>query len=775
MPFWNGKPNLMYRVFSLSELQSNRFEQTGEHFGNVLIVGLGMIGGSVAKALKQRNLAYLFGADRRQDELTLGVATHVIDIEAELSAEYIEKMDIILLATPVRAMETVLEQIKPYLAEHTLVTDVGSTKGSVVEAAKKVFGSVPANFIPGHPIAGAEKSGVLAANPNLFEKHKVIVTPLPNSDALLVDKLHRMWFAIGADVVSMDVTHHDHVLAGSSHLPHLLAYTLVDALANSERSQDVFRFAAGGFRDFTRIASSDPIMWRDVFLANKEATLESLDSFSEHLNQLRYSIEVGDGPAMFGVFTRAKSARDHFLRLLEARSSVSASTVKPIFIKVLPASLIKGEIDVRGDKFLSHGAIALAALCDGVSELSNLDMGQGVKVTLQALRDMGVVIEDFGGQRIRIHGVGLNGLKAPIAPINVQDSELSLHVLLPVLAAQKFAVTFVADSSLATQPFVELLAIVKTMGASVTTSDSGCLPFTIATENQLINQYKIDVKGHSRQLKLAALIAGLISQKEVDIKVPGELNEDASERLLSLFSCPVQVQSANNDAISIQIKQERKLLSANLEMPADTDKTAWIMLLACLSPGAKLKINNLALSQVNANYLTLLKKNGARIELPEVESVPLEVLSQAMQKSNVEVGFAAFEGFCVTESEILSVCNELLLLCVAAVYAKGTSRFEGLQCLPYHWEDRITTFVDALTIIGVPCRLQAGVLEIEGCIPCGGELDSAGDYHLALAMLALGMRSRSPVTVNDCHKLLEEFEEFETIVEPLGFHCQIAQ
>lgn len=756
-------------MFTLSELQSNQFEKADEHFGNVLIVGLGMIGGSVAKALKERGLAYLFGSDRRHDELTLGVATHVIDFEAELDAEFIEKMDIILLATPVRAMEVVLEQIKPFLLDTTLVTDVGSTKGSVVEAARKVFGSVPANFIPGHPIAGAEKSGVLAANPNLFENHKVIVTPLPNSDALLVDKLHRMWTAIGADVVSMDVTHHDHVLAGSSHLPHLLAYTLVDALANSERSQDVFRFAAGGFRDFTRIASSDPIMWRDVFLANKDATLESLDSFTEHLQQLRHSIEVGDGPAMFGVFTRAKSARDHFLRLLEARSSSSASTVKPISIKVLPASLVKGEINVRGDKFLSHSLITMAALSEGVSEFSNLDMGQGVKVTLQALRDMGVVVEDFGGQRIRIHGVGLNGLKAPIAPINVHESELSLHVLLPVLAAQKFAVTFVAEGALSSQPFVDLLSIVKVMGASVTTSESGCLPFTIATENQLINQYKIDVKGRSRQLKLAALIAGVMSQKNVELNLPRDL--DGSDAVLSLFSCEQDVRTNDKGDNILAVKQGQKPQAASLDVPADDNKTAWLTLLACLSPGSKLMINNAGITQMNSAFLKVLLANGANIELQNVnEDQPLTV-----SEGKIKVGFAAFSGFTIKESEILSVCSELLLLCVAAVYAKGTSRIEGIHNLPYRWEDRVTTFVDALTIIGVPCSLQAGVLEIEGCIPCGGELDSAGDYHLSLAMLALGMRSRSPVTVNDCHKLLEEFEEFETIVESLGFHCQLTQ
>jgi 3-phosphoshikimate 1-carboxyvinyltransferase len=298
----------------------NVVPQEKKKFGNVMIIGLGMIGGSFAKALKERGLATLYGVDRREGELALGVSTGVIDHPAELSAAFVSKMDIIILATPVRAMESVLFDIKPFLSKNILVTDVGSTKVSVVEAVRRVFSEVPPNFIPSHPIAGAEKSGVLASNSLLFEKHMAIVTPLPDSNPVLLDRLHRLWRAVGADVVSMDVEHHDHVLASSSHLPHLLAYTLVDALANGERSQDVFKFAAGGFRDFTRIASSDPVMWRDVFMANKDATLATLDHFTDRLADMRTAIAQGDGASMFGVFTRAKSARDHFLRLLEQRT-----------------------------------------------------------------------------------------------------------------------------------------------------------------------------------------------------------------------------------------------------------------------------------------------------------------------------------------------------------------------------------------------------------------------------------------------------------------------
>nr|BFE90357.1 hypothetical protein GCM10020185_08930 [Pseudomonas brassicacearum subsp. brassicacearum] len=193
-----------------------------------------------------------------------------------------------------------------------ILTDVGSAKGNVVRAATEAFGGMPARFVPGHPIAGSEQSGVEASNAELFRRHKVILTPLDQTDPAALAMVDRLWRELGADVEHMQVERHDEVLAATSHLPHLLAFGLVDSLAKRNENLEIFRYAAGGFRDFTRIAGSDPVMWHDIFLANREAVLRTLDTFRSDLDALRDAVDAGDGHQLLGVFTRARVAREHF-------------------------------------------------------------------------------------------------------------------------------------------------------------------------------------------------------------------------------------------------------------------------------------------------------------------------------------------------------------------------------------------------------------------------------------------------------------------------------
>lgn len=727
-------------------------------FGNVMVVGLGMIGGSFAKALKERGLATLFGVDRRETELSLGVSTGVIDYPAQLTAEFVAKMDVIILATPVRAMEGVLAELKPYLQATTLLTDVGSTKGSVIQAAKHVFGDVPDNFIPGHPIAGAEKSGVLAANSLLFEKHMAIVTPLPTSNPILVDRLHQLWSAVGAEVVSMDVDHHDHVLASSSHLPHLLAYTLVDALANSDRSQDVFKFAAGGFRDFTRIASSDPVMWRDVFLSNKEATLATLDQFTDRLADMRAAIEQGDGASMFGVFTRAKSARDHFLRLLERRTSVAIKEVKPVSLAVLPASSLKGEVFLQGDKFLSHKAITLACLSKGISLLRNVDLSGDVLITLQAFRDMGVVIEQVACHQLRIHGVGLTGLKAPIAPINVHESTISLHLLLPILAAQPFRVNVIGEGVLLNQPMTALFALVRSMGSCVEASSADCLPVSLG--GSVVDGVSLSSIHASEELDTAAIFAMLFLPKQAVLT--SCLAECANKELFACFGVELL---GDKGEVSLS---SSSLNGADIELPGDANLAAWWVLLASLSPGSKLVLKNVFYQRSVMAYLPILESLHANVSVQTSKASGFEV-------AELLVSFSQFSAFELSKEQVSALREELPLLCVAAAYAAGDTVMHGLNSLPYDYEDRVQALVDVLVQSGIECHYQAGKLCIKGGFPNGGDMDCAGDYHLALAMLAFGVRTAGVSRVDDCQKLLEEFTALEEVAVQVGFHCSVTQ
>lgn len=277
------------------------------------LIGVGLIGGSLARALKRAGYCgEVVGTDTRTDVLQRAMTLQVIDRGESDVTRAVQGADVVILAVPVGATESVLRQIAPHIDEATIITDVGSVKGCVIAAAKNVFGTVPANFVPGHPIAGTENSGVEASFAELFDKRRVILTPTDTTSPAALKRVRAMWEQAGAECVEMSAEHHDEVLAATSHLPHLLAYTLVDTLVQMDASEEIFRFAAGGFRDFTRIAKSHPRMWRDICLANKQAILTMLKRFSADLETLSQMIEKDQGEDIESMFTRAKAARDRF-------------------------------------------------------------------------------------------------------------------------------------------------------------------------------------------------------------------------------------------------------------------------------------------------------------------------------------------------------------------------------------------------------------------------------------------------------------------------------
>ena len=277
------------------------------------IIGVGLIGGSLARALRANRYVHeIVGASRNADHLQRAVDLGVIDrYDTDLS-EAVRDADMIFVSVPMGAMAAVFAAIKDSLAPHAVITDGGSAKAAVVEAARGAFGQVPANFVPGHPIAGTEHSGVDASFAELYQDRRVILTPVDSTDAGAVANVTAMWEAAGAVVKLMDVEHHDEVLAATSHLPHMLAFTLVESLARMSEQREIFEYAAGGFRDFTRIASSDPVMWRDICLSNRDALLLMLQRFSNDLNDLATAIDANDSDRILEIFRTAKAARDAF-------------------------------------------------------------------------------------------------------------------------------------------------------------------------------------------------------------------------------------------------------------------------------------------------------------------------------------------------------------------------------------------------------------------------------------------------------------------------------
>ncbi len=277
------------------------------------IIGVGLIGGSLALALKKAGVVgEVVGSSRDVSHLEKAKSLDVIDsFETDISLA-VKGCDMVVVAVPLGAMQSVFEKIAPVITPEMIITDVGSAKESVVKAAQAAFKTIPDTLVPAHPIAGTEKSGVEAAFPDLYENRRVIVIPLERSSKHAILKVEGMWKACGAEVVKTTLAHHDEVLAATSHLPHMLAFSLVDTLAKMDAKNEIFDFAAGGFRDFTRIASSDPDMWRDICLANSDALVSMIKKFTGDLQLLSNAIEKNDSDYLTEVFSRAKKARDEF-------------------------------------------------------------------------------------------------------------------------------------------------------------------------------------------------------------------------------------------------------------------------------------------------------------------------------------------------------------------------------------------------------------------------------------------------------------------------------
>lgn len=285
--------------------------------GKVVVCGVGLIGGSFALAVKAGILAdqrpHIVGMGRTRAALEDALRLGVID---EIGADWhtaLKDADLVLLGMPVGQMEAVMRAMAPYLGPDTLVTDGGSTKSDVVAAARAALGDRIGQFVPGHPIAGAEKSGVSAARADLYVDKRVVLTPLPENAPESVARVRAVWEACGARVSELTPADHDSVFAAVSHLPHILAFALVHDLAKRGNSDVLFGFAAGGFRDFTRIASSHPEMWRDICLANRVALMKELDAYMAELLRTRVLLAAGDSEGLEAMFASARARRDAWL------------------------------------------------------------------------------------------------------------------------------------------------------------------------------------------------------------------------------------------------------------------------------------------------------------------------------------------------------------------------------------------------------------------------------------------------------------------------------
>lgn len=724
--------------------------------GRLVVVGLGLIGGSFAKGMREKGLfGEVVGVDLDAESRRLAVELGVVDrCETDLAAAC-QGAAVIQLAVPILAMEKLLAQLARFDLGDALLTDVGSAKGNVVRAARLAFAGDNPRFVPGHPIAGSEQSGVEAANAGLFRRHKVILTPLDSTDPAALALIDGLWRALGADVEHMQVEHHDQVLAATSHLPHLLAFTLVDSLAKRSENLEIFRYAAGGFRDFTRIAGSDPVMWHDIFLANREAVLRTLDAFRDDLDALRDAVDAGDGHQLLGVFTRARVAREHFSKILARRAYVDAMHSNDLIFLANPGGSLSGRIRVPGDKSISHRSIMLGSLAEGTTEVEGFLEGEDALATLQAFRDMGVVIEGPHHGRVTIHGVGLNGLKPPPGPLYVGNSGTSMRLLSGLLAGQPFDTTLTGDASLSKRPMNRVAKPLREMGAIIETGPEGRPPLTIKGGQRLTGMH-YEMPMASAQVKSCLLLAGLYAAGETAVTEPAP-TRDHTERMLRGFGYPVAV-----DGSVARVESGHKLSATHIEVPADISSAAFFLVAASIAEGSELVLEHVGINPTRTGVIDILKLMGADISLENQREVGGEPVA------DLRVRAAKLKGIDIPEDLVPLAIDEFPVLFIAAACAEGRTVLRGAEELRVKESDRIQVMADGLLALGVKAEPTPDGIIIDGGPIGGGEVWSHGDHRIAMSFSVASLRATAPIRIHDCVNVATSFPNFLGLAAQAG-------
>ncbi len=722
-------------------------------FNKLCIIGVGLIGGSIAKSARAHKLATtIVGFGREADVQNLQTAKQIgviddyyVDIAAAVAGA-----DAVVIATPVASITAVLALLKPFWSSQTIYTDVGSTKGSVLAAAQTVFGYVPDNFVPAHPIAGGEQSGVLAAVDGLFANKRLIITPVDNTNTEALRKVQRFWQGLGSAVSVMDATRHDHVLAATSHLPHILAFALVDMLGHKDEQSEIFKYAAGGFKDFTRIASSDPTMWADICAANKQAILPLIRQLQSELDKLYRLLADDDRQQLFTTFSYANNARQRFLNQIESIMS------KSITFQIQPGGKLHGETRVPGDKSMSHRSIMLGSLAEGVTHVTGFLEAEDALATLQAFRDMGVEIEGPTNGCVTIHGVGKHGLKAPKNDLYLGNSGTSMRLLSGLLAGQPFNSVLTGDKSLSGRPMKRVTDPLAKMGADIKTTEQGTAPLHITGKAGQLTAIDYTMPMASAQVKSCLLLAGMYAQGETRVTEPAP-TRDHTERMLAGFSYPVK-----REGSTASISAEGSLKAMDIDVPSDISSAAFFLVGASIAPGSDVTLKHVGINPTRTGVIDILRLMGANIEVLNEREVGGEPVA------DLHVVYSPLTGIDIPEHLVPLAIDEFPVLFVAAACAQGQTRLSGAEELRVKESDRIQVMADGLLILGVDAKPTPDGMIIQGGTIGGGVVESHGDHRIAMSFSIAGLRAQAPITVLDCANVNTSFPEFKDLVKALG-------
>ncbi len=723
----------------------------------ILFVGLGLIGGSLARALRERNPAQkLLATDTDQSALDAAMQQGAIDRVGSLQ-QLAPAADICVLATPPLALIDLIPEVASLCPAHTVFTDVGSVKSHVLPAIDAQTETFAGNFVLGHPIAGSEQSGFQAASKDLFKGRKTILCPLERNSTAAIAQINEFWRQVGADVIGMTPERHDQVLAATSHLPHLLAFAIVDVLLHQEQSDDIFRYAAGGFADFSRVASSDSTMWSDIFVANAQATETVLDDYIDALRSLKESINSRDRAALREVFNRAKQTRDRFIHNHYQGNSLQTVSDNLITFKTAPGGTISGSLRVPGDKSISHRSVIFGALADGITKVSGFLEGEDALKTVAAFREMGVTIVGPDKGEMTIYGVGKEGLQAPRIPLDMGNSGTAMRLMAGLLAAQAFDSELFGDESLNSRPMGRIADPLLTMGAAIETDSDGTPPLKIEGKKLRGTQYDMPVA--SAQVKSCLLLAGLFAEGTTSVTEPA-ICRDHTERMLKGFGYTIE---GGYPGSTVSVQGGQRLAAASIDVPADISSAAFFLVAASIAPDSDLLLEHVGINPTRIGVINILRDMGAAISFENQQEVGGEPVADIRVKSS------RLHGIEIPKDQVPLAIDEFPVLFVAAACAEGETVLRGAEELRVKESDRIDAMATGLKTLGVEIETFPDGIRIVGGKFGGGKIDSLGDHRIAMAFAVAGLRAEDAIEIVNAQNVATSFPGFASLANAVGF------
>ena len=735
----------------------------------IAIVGLGLIGGSLARALKRADAGLRIGAvDLDEKAVQSALGEQVIDTAGGLS-EVCSDADMVIIAAPPLAAPGILRELETSTAPDAVITDVASAKGHLTEALAALPADLRSRVVPGHPLAGSEQSGFHASQADLFLDRNVVLTPLDDTDPAAIAAVHNMWRMLGANVQAMSAARHDRILALTSHLPHLLAFTVADLLTRRETGPDVNRYAASGFADFTRLAASDPDLWTDILSANSSAAVEALDAMAGDLKLMRRALEENDRKALGVRLRRAWLAREKFDlgpprpgKALKSRSRGEKSFL------VQPGGSVKGHIRVPGDKSISHRAVMLGSLAEGVTSVSGFLEGEDALNTLAAFRELGVTIAGPENGCLRIYGVGAKGLQAPRKPLYMGNAGTAMRLLAGVLAGQEFASELHGDESLSARPMNRIIKPLSAMGAHIAAEAGERPPLRLNCGPAGDTSAKIEPKGlqgivydmpvASAQVKSCLLLAGLYAEGVTTVREPGPCR-DHTERMLRGFG--VQLETGPEKG-RVSMKGGQSLTAASIDVPGDVSSAAFFLVAAAITPGSAVTLEQVGVNPTRTGVIDILRRMGADIHLHN------ERESGGEPVADLEVRYRPLRGVDIGERQVALAIDEFPALLIAAACAEGETRVRGAAELRVKESDRIDAMAQGLSVLGIENETWPDGIRVVGGEPGGGVIDSHGDHRIAMAFAVAGLRCREAVTIRNCANVATSFPGFAALARKAG-------